>query len=306
MTMVSRAVLGVGALFVLVLPYGCDRASSGPTASVRARPVAKPVPARPQNFPLSASDYPWPKLAQAYEPIAGRFEPPAGFSRVEVTAGSFAQWLRHIPLRPVGTPVRARNGVVLVPGDAPNLGAVIDIDVRTNQQCADTITRLRAEYLLQANRDDEIVFRAGGGTKLSWPEWKQGSRPHLVGDELQCSRDAEPDGSRKSFEAYLDAVFCWCGTHNLAEEGDRAEGPPAIGDFLVTGGSPGHAVIVVDLAKDTTGQLRALLAQGYMPDQSAHVLAVGPGDPWFRLTVGQPVDIPSWGVFQWTDLRRFG
>lgn len=306
MTMASRAVLGAIALLMVVLPCGCHRASDGPAASPRARPAARPEAPRPRDFPLSAKDYPWTKLSQAYEPIAGRFDPSAGFSRVEVTQGSFGQWLRHLPLRPVGVPVRLRNGMAIVPGDSPYLGAVIDIDVRKNQQCADTITRLRAEYLRHTGRADEIVFRAGGGSKLSWPEWKQGSRPHPVGDGLQFSRDAEADGSRKSFEAYLDSVFCWCGTHNLAEEGHRVEGPPAIGDFLVTGGSPGHAVIIVDLANDAAGQLRALLAQGYMPDQSAHVLAVGPGDPWFSLTVGQPVDIPSWGVFQWADLRRFG
>ena len=41
-----------------------------------------------------------------------------------------------------------------------------------------------------------------------------------------------------------------------------------IGDVLIQGGSPGHAVIVVDMAENpATGEKLYLLAQSYMPAQ---------------------------------------
>jgi len=38
------------------------------------------------------------------------FAPPDGFLRPPVEAGSFAEWLRHLPLAPDGTPVRLYDG----------------------------------------------------------------------------------------------------------------------------------------------------------------------------------------------------
>ncbi len=46
-----------------------------------------PPPASTEAYvsPLTAEDYPWPREADAYEPLAARFPPPEGFERVPVT-----------------------------------------------------------------------------------------------------------------------------------------------------------------------------------------------------------------------------
>lgn len=257
------------------------------------------------NFPLAAEDYPWPRIEDDYEPAA-RFEPPRGFSRTELADRSWGQWLRHLPLKPPGTPVLSRQGETIVPGDSAMLGRVVDMDVRVNQECADVILRLRAEYLRWAGREDEIVLNLTGPGKISWPEWRKGMRPRLEGNQLKFYQSAKADASRASFEQYLDSVFAWCGTLSLAQDGKSvAFEQMQVGDFFVHGGSPGHAVLVADLARDEAGNLKALLLQGYMPAQSVHILAPGTGDVWFDLDPDKPVDAPPWGEFQWAELKRF-
>jgi hypothetical protein len=77
-----------------------------------------------------------------------------------------------------------------------------------------------------------------------------------------------------------------------------------VGDCFVKGGSPGHAVLVADLAQDRAGRRCGLLLQGYMPTQSAHLVAAAPGEAWCVLDPAQPVRVPGWGSFQWSELRR--
>ena len=276
---------------------------SGHEAQTPATPTVLPLP---EPCPLSTEDYPWPRSEGSYSPLALRIAPPEGFTRVETPEGSWGQWLRYLPLRTAGTPVRSREGSVIVPGDDIHLAAVIDMDVYRHQECADTIVRLRAEYLRHADRPDEIAFKCGGAQTHSWARWRQGYRPREAGNGLSFSRVGEPDGSRKSFEGYLASVFAWCGTYHLATEGQTvAADEVAVGDFLASGGSPGHAVLLVDLARDGAGRTCALIAQGYMPAQTAHVMSPGGDDPWFRLDDSAPIDTPFWGAFDWSHLRRF-
>ncbi len=285
-------------LALLVALTGCPR-SAQPDGGLAADPA-------PVSYPLNAQDYPWPKQEEAFAPVVRRFSLPAGFQRMQAGEGSWAQWLQHLPLRQPGTPVRSLQGDIILGGHAPALGAVVDMDVRKNQECADVILRLRAEYLRWAGRDDEIVFHLTGAGKISWPEWKRGMRPRLEGNDLRFYKTAGRDSSQASFDKYLAAVFAWCGTISLGKEGKALSGGEAqIGDFFVRGGSPGHTVLIVDVARDSAGRRKGLLLQGYIPAQSAHVLRASDSSAWFELRPGQQVDVPLWGIFEWSDLRRF-
>ena len=69
------------------------------------------------------------------------------------------------------------------------------------------------------------------------------------------------------------------------------------GDILLEGGSPGHCVMVVDMAYDEKGNRCYLLAQGYMPAQDFHVLTnpLHPEDPWYyEKEMAYPIQTPSW------------
>jgi hypothetical protein len=82
-----------------------------------------------------------------------------------------------------------------------------------------------------------------------------------------------------------------------------------IGDVFVQGGTPGHAVIVVDMAVHReTGKKLYMLAQSYMPAQNIQVLA-NPNDkglnPWYVLDDQQEdIRTPEW-TFTIRDLKRF-
>jgi hypothetical protein len=121
---------------------------------------------------------------------------------------------------------------------------------------------------------------------------------------------AGEDYSYKNFRKYLDMVFTYAGTLSLSKELQKKSLQDLkIGDVFVQGGSPGHAVIVVDLAvNDKTGDKVFLLAQSYMPAQSIHII-VNPNNsiisPWYALKdIKEELLTPEW-TFTKNDLKQF-
>lgn len=75
---------------------------------------------------------------------------------------------------------------------------------------------------------------------------------------------------------------------------------------MVQPGAPGHAVLVLDVARAAGGRRALLLGQGYMPAQSFHVLRAGREGAWFVVEPGAPgLDTPFWPLFPWKTLHRF-
>ncbi len=222
--------------------------------------------------------------------LAARIAPPAGATRVSAAAGSFGDWLRHLPLLPRDSPVMLFDGTRKPRQDVHE--AVIDIDVgrRDLQQCADAVMRLRAEYLFAAGRFDEIVFHPQPG-KAKMIEWTGGAR-------------------RDSWDRFLVSLFAAAGSASLDAELPRAHGAPLPGDVLIQGGYPGHAILVLDVAEDSSGHRYLLLGQSYMPAQQIHVLK-NLGDPhlspWYDAAAlnGAGVATPEWRPFKSPAWRRF-
>lgn len=246
--------------------------------------------------------------AFAVDTIQGRIAPPAGFHRVPETAGSFGSWLRDLPVKPGRPPVRLFDGRLKTNQSAHY--AVLDIDVgrRDLQQCADAVIRLRAEYLRAARAEDGICFRFTNGVPARWSAWRDGLRPRFRGAQVSWVKTAPPDKTHASFRRYLDLVFTYAGTASLARELDRVPDPRRIqaGDVFIQGGSPGHAVLVADVAEDAAGRRAVLLVQSYMPAQDIHVLR-HPGareDPWYVIEGDTPLATPEWD-FPPGSLRRF-
>lgn len=112
----------------------------------------------------------------------------------------------------------------------------------------------------------------------------------------------------EDFWEYMELIFMYAGTASLAKELDKVGIEDAqIGDVLIQGGHPGHAVIIVDQVVDTlSGDARFLLAQSYMPAQDLQIL-LNPTDseisPWYELKAGEIVT-PEW-LFSSNDLMRF-
>jgi len=266
-------------------------------ATILAAPTAKAGDLAP---------YPW-LSAPAAGSIEGRIGAPKGFERMSARPGSFAAWLRGLPVKPGRPPVHLFNGGLKFDQEAHH--AVLDVDVgkRDLQQCADAVMRLRAEYLRQADAG-EICFRFTDGTPARWTEWKQGMRPRISGRKTEWQKTAGADASYASFRRYLDIVFGYAGTLSLARELEPVADPGRIeaGDVFIQGGSPGHAVLVVDVAQDAQGRRAVLLAQSYMPAQDIHVLRnpKSPDNPWYIVDGDGPLATPEWD-FPAGSLRRF-
>ncbi len=81
-----------------------------------------------------------------------------------------------------------------------------------------------------------------------------------------------------------------------------------IGDVFIYGGSPGHAVIVMDMCNSPkTGKKMFMLAQSYMPAQEIHVLKNenNPAiSPWYELNENSEIKTPEW-TFTPQQLKRF-
>ena len=82
-----------------------------------------------------------------------------------------------------------------------------------------------------------------------------------------------------------------------------------IGNVFIQGGSPGHAVIVVDKAiHSETGEVLILLTQSYMPAQDIHILKnLERSDisPWYSIAdLTHRVATPEWD-FRASDLKQF-
>ena len=261
-----------------------------------------------------AQTYAWksntPPASPARVRLDQRFAPPDGFVRVPAPADTFGAWLRGLPLKPEGTAVRLHTGAAKERQDVH--AAVIDIDTgkRDLQQCADAVMRLYAEWQFARGAVGHIAFNdTGQGRPMPFSQRAAGERPSASGRALVWAKRAPADPSYASFRRYMDTVFVWAGTHSLEKElvpvaDDRVE----IGDVVIKGGFPGHAVLVADVVEHhRTGERRFLLIQSFMPAQDMHVLngaGASAGSSWYALDAGNPLVTPEW-TFPPGSLRRW-
>jgi len=241
--------------------------------------------------------------------IKTRIKPPENFMRIEVEKNSFAKYLRILNLKPHGSKVHLYNGNLK---NTQNVHvAVVDMKVgnRDLQQCADAIIRFKAEYQYSQKLFEKIHFNFTNGFRADYLKWMKGYRIKVNGNNVIWVKTAEPSNVYEDFRKYLDLVFAYAGSLSLSKEMKKVDlKEMQIGDVLIQGGSPGHAVIVVDMAlKLDTGEKLFLLAQSYMPAQEIHILKnpEEPGiSPWYRLNQDDQINTPEWR-FNKEDLKRF-
>ena len=238
-----------------------------------------------------------------------RFLLPDAFQRTKDDSTSFGYYLRKLPLKPDGSKVKLYNG------DEKNAegvyDAVVDLPIGNKDlhQCADAVMRLRAEYLYSQKQYDKIHFNFTNGFRCDYSEWMKGKRIAINGNKVSWKQSAQPSNTEKDFWNYLEMIFSYCGSLSLSKELKSVDiNDLQIGDVFIHGGSPGHAIIVVDVAvHPKTNKKIFMLAQSYMPAQETQILK-NPNDeklsPWYTTNSGGAIYTQEW-TFQENELKRF-
>lgn len=238
--------------------------------------------------------------------VEERFLVPDGFVRKGTQEGSFGEFLQNLPLKPQGVKVKYYDGREK---DKNVYLAVVDYTLgdRDLQQCADVVIRLRAEYLYANHRFEEIHFNFVSGFNAEFSKWSSGKGIAVEGNTVSWTTNSNHNDSYASFQKYLNMVYAYASTLSLDKE--LIEKPLSdieIGDVFIQAGSPGHCVIVVDMAEhETNGKKIFMLAQGYMPAQDIQILI---GDemesPWYSADIEGTLVTPEW-TFKSTDLKTW-
>ena len=236
--------------------------------------------------------------------VATRFNVPAGYSRKNYAEKSFGKYLQDLPLKPAGTLTKYFNG------DIKNnkvAAAVIEMSVgnRDLQQCADAIMRLRAEWLFSEKRFNDISFNLTNGFNMKYSEWKKGKRLNSACNGWTAGGTASE--THDDFMNYMKKIFTYAGTLSLSKElKTKNIANLEAGDVFIKGGSPGHAVIVVDMAEGSEGKV-FLLAQSFMPAQDIEILKNlnnAGMSPWFKASEMDILDTPEYD-FDWSQLKTW-
>ncbi|CAN5219321.1 DUF4846 domain-containing protein [soil metagenome] len=244
--------------------------------------------------------------------ICSRFSTPEGFSRLKNESGSFGEWLRCLPLFPPGKQVELFNGELK--GNQGAQAAVINIDVGNTdlQQCADAVMRLRAEYLFASKQYEKIAFNYTSGDRLDYSGWVKGKRIAVNGNRtsvVYSGKKYSDIAEHKTFRIYMNDIFNYAGTLSLSREMKKIPlDSMQPGDVFIHGGTPGHAVLIVDMMKEiSSGEKYFMIAQSYMPAQQVHVLKNDSDkkmSPWYKAGAGELLYSTEY-VFNWGELMRF-
>lgn len=293
-----------GTALLIATLFACDAGSQTPPATVGA--VSEFADAA--DYHPGSDEYGFVHDRGVYARLDRAFPTPEGATRIRVRDDSFAAWLRGLPLRTDRTRVRSYTGEKL---RSPSAGIIaIDVGDKNLQQCADSAIRLHAEWLWSQNRRDALAYHFTSGDEVTYSDWVDGERIRAVGSQVFRTEIGDRDDDRASFREWLDLVFRYAGTRSLGLDSKPVK-PGAVqpGDFYVAPGSPGHAVVVLDVAKTESGRRIALLGQGFMPAQDFHVIRDDSAidDVWFLLpdSADDKLKTPSWKPFSGDDARRF-
>lgn len=180
---------------------------------------------------------------------------PRGYERAAYPSDSFSGWLQRLPLKN-NTTVLTHNGGA-VPSRRYNRTAVIDMPLLFSddlEQCADYCMRFWGEFHRQTGRLEELFL-------FTYP-----------GERTYFSK------SGSNFKQFLRIAFAYSNSYSLKAgckpvgggEG-RVELMP--GDMFVqneTGGI-GHVSMVMDAAKNRSGEQLYQIGFSFMPAQEFHI-----------------------------------
>jgi len=222
---------------------------------------------------VTRAHYPW--LTDDDVPVQrldARFPPTAGATRLELPPDSFGAWLRGLPVRLDRAEVHTYRGAPI--HSRAEAVVLLDLGRGDLQQCADTIIRLHAEYLWAVGRADGAAYHFTSGDRSSWRAWRRGQRFAVSGSRVVRLPGLPRHNDHDTYRGWLQYVFRYAGTRSMPLDSRQVaeDEELAPGDFFDRPGSPGHVVLLLDVAVLPDGRRMGLVGQGYTPAQDLHVL----------------------------------
>jgi hypothetical protein len=256
-------------LLVPIIPFALTLAACG--GNIKAdKPESETKPIEKETFePINPKG----------NTVMTRFNTPEGYKRESLDSNSFGAFLQHLPLKTDGSPLYTYTGN-LKPNQSTPL-AVVDWPIYgcQNHQCADAVMRLRAQYLFDQKRYNEISFSIGRQSKTNYIQWLNGKTP-----------------TAENLWKHLLYVFAVAGTASLENQLIQKDIKDLeIGDVFIKGGYPGHVVIIVDKCINSEGKVKFMIAQSYMPAQEIEILnGQEDGNPWYDADFGENLITPEY------------
>jgi uncharacterized protein DUF4846 len=241
--------------------------------------------------------------------ILTRFEPPKDFKRIWYKNNGFADWIRNLPLKESKSEVLDYHGKIFKSKDDTTIAAVVNWDIKGKrlEQCMDILIRFHAEYLWENNKQEKLVLPLPGRKSLKWKDWQEGFRPKFKGINFDLIKSDKYNSSKNNFNKFLNLVFAESHTQQFYYAFPQIEREEVqVGDIIIKKGIKGHAVIIVDLAKNSEGDLIALVGQGDTPACEFYLLNFKKDNQWIPLDFSKEIiPLPIKKKMTWDGLRRF-
>ncbi len=284
---VTALVLFIIFEIVVLKRGGLDTVPSPTDKLVEASPE---LTEEPTEEPTPApTEEPWIAINEDGNTIGTRFNPPKGYTRVDLAAGSFGEYLRNYPLKPFGEKALLFSGAES--DEASSIGVFKQVDpLIKNQQCADTVIMLYSEYLYGRGRFNDISFNFLSGFKCDFNTWAKGYRDVVNGKDVEWVLSTDKPGvlandyTYDNFYRYIKEVYVYANTDSLAVQfpsvkaEDIKVGDVIIGTvadlkkqaLLISPTAPdtisyGHAILVADMAVNEAGEKVYLFVEGTTP-----------------------------------------
>ena len=213
--------------------------------------------------------------------IGTRFNPPAGYKRVQVSNDSFGKYLRDFKLREYTTKPLAYDTAAktLANNDSAPAVSVLDMDLinKSNlQEAANSVIRLYAEFLYKQGRFDDIAFNllTTPAFRLDFRTWSEGGRLIEEGNSItwckehgeHCKhRDVDTGTEYGVFKYYMQNVMLHSNISSLPSNMKSVSmNEVTVGDIIVYADSK-IPDIIVDMAENADGSKLLLIARGGNP-----------------------------------------
>ncbi len=229
-------------------------------ALVLTAAAASTLPAWRRGLAQQEPEFKGPTFAFPHQPdskpLRERIPLPDHLRRLDLEPRSFAAWVRELPVKQENHGVFDAFGKKVLEPEAAY--AIVDLDVRRFQECADTAVRLWAEYLWSRGEIGKLHLRL------------ENRSPNPVERELS-------QANRRSLDRYLHHQYVFSSSLVLKRDLRPVEPPDVLpGDAVVLRperAPQGHVFIVGDVAVDAaTSRKKVVIIQSNIPAQNLHVV----------------------------------